>query len=101
MEIKVHRRFFAGREIFRLKSCVCLLFLTYTHADFPSRYTGNHVEDYRGVAATGKWYQQVQSMRGPNAITGETALAARHPLRFEVHLSHETQPCLTSKRALQ
>lgn len=27
--------------------------------------------------------------------------AARHPLRFEVHLSHETQPRLTSKRELQ
>lgn len=66
-------------------------------------------EDYRGKAATGKWYQRVRSTQRPNTITGrkrekrkkKQPPAAKHPLRFEVHLSHETQPRLTSKGELQ
>lgn len=51
---------FAGSEISLKVLCVPFIFNLHPHR-LPLLYIGNHVEDYRGIAATGKWYQQVQS----------------------------------------
>lgn len=90
-------------------SFICLFFFVHScitlfinHSARPCRLllfsSSNHVDSYRGIAATGKPYQQELSVHGLSAITG---LGAREALCFEVHLSHATQPRLTSKKALQ